>query len=342
MGLFANLVVVTIGVLTTVLMGFLMIPFLKKLKFGQTILDIGPRWHKDKQGTPTMGGFMFIIGTLVAVVVGYLLNRVNINKDLTTFTTQNKVILLLSVIMALGYAFIGFVDDYLKVVRKQNEGLNERQKLVLQFIVAIGYIVALYIAGQKSTIVWFPFIGQVDFGIFYYPLVVIGIVYMVNVVNLTDGVDGLCSSVTLMVALGFIVISHLLGYSMMELLAAALAGGCIGFLFWNAYPAKVFMGDTGSLFLGGVVVALAFGLGIPVILIFMGIVYIVEGLTVMIQTMYFKYTRKKTGEGKRLFKMTPIHHHFEMLGWKENKIVIVFSLIQLIACAIGVLAVVRI
>ena len=148
MGLFANLVVVTIGVLTTVLMGFLMIPFLKKLKFGQTILDIGPRWHKDKQGTPTMGGFMFIIGTLVAVVVGYLLNRVNINKDLTTFTTQNKVILLLSVIMALGYAFIGFIDDYLKVVRKQNEGLNERQKLVLQFIVAIGYIVALYIAGQ--------------------------------------------------------------------------------------------------------------------------------------------------------------------------------------------------
>jgi len=170
----------------------------------------------------------------------------------------------------------------------------------------------------------------------------VGIVYMVNVVNLTDGIDGLCSSVTFVTALGFLVMAATLRMEGMSVMAGALAGGCIGFLVWNFYPARVFMGDTGSLFLGGMVVALAFGLGIPVYLVFMGIIYILEGLSVVVQVGYFKFTRMTTGTARRLFKMSPIHHHFEMSGWSESKIVVIFSMAQLLCCIIGIIAVLRI
>lgn len=326
----------------TVMMGLWMIPLLRRIKYGQTILDIGPKWHKNKQGTPTMGGILFIVGIAAAVISGYVMLEAGTGGAMYSHALLDNMRILLGLVMAVAFGLVGFIDDYIKVVKKQNLGLSAQQKMVMQFMIGAVYLGGLYIAGDRSTIVFLPFMGQLDMGLFYYPLALVGIVYLVNVVNLTDGVDGLCASVTFVVALGFMTISAILRMEGMSVLSAALAGGCLGFLVWNFHPAKVFMGDTGSLFLGGMVVALAFGLGIPVILIFMGIVYILEGLSVMIQMMYFKLTRRRSGTGKRLFKMSPIHHHFEMSGWSETKVVVVFSTIQLLACAAAVLAVLRI
>jgi phospho-N-acetylmuramoyl-pentapeptide-transferase len=314
---------------------------MRRLKYGQTILDIGPNWHKNKQGIPTMGGIQFAAGITVAVLVGFFLIRER-DVAISFHSVLDDVRILLGLVMALAYGFIGFIDDYIKVIKKRNLGLSAPQKMVMQFGVGIIYLAGLWIAGDTTTIVFLPFLGQLDMGMIYYLLALLGIVYMVNVVNITDGIDGLCSSVTLVVALGMMTCAMILRIDGMRMMAAALAGGCVGFLIWNFHPAKIFMGDTGSMFLGGMVVALAFGIGIPVFLIFLGMIYIVEGLSVMIQTTYFKYTRKRTGEGKRLFKMSPIHHHYEMSGWSETKIVCVFSLVQAVFCVLAVLAVLRI
>ncbi len=328
----AVFIAAAVAAVSTALIGFKLIPFLKKIHFGQTILDIGPRWHKSKQGTPIMGGFMFIIGILLAVLIAY-----GVAALATPDVIQNKahnLKVFAGIVMALGFSFIGFLDDYIKAVKKRNLGLNEKQKLILQFVVAAVYMVLLYCAGDSSTIVVFPFLGQINLSFFYYPLAMIGIVFLVNAVNLTDGIDGLCSSVTFVVALGFLVISGMLSIAPMGILSAALAGGCLGFLFWNIHPAKVFMGDTGSMFLGGMVVALGFGVNFPLILIFAGILYIIEALSVVIQVTSFKLT------GKRIFKMSPIHHHFEMSGYGENKIVILFSAVALIGMLLSIAAVV--
>ena len=319
----------------TAFIGFALIPFLRKLKYGQTILDIGPKWHSAKQGTPTMGGIMFIIGITLGVGMGYAL----LFWQGVAITTIENMRVLLGMVMALAFGGIGFIDDYIKVVKRQNLGLTAGQKLILQFGIAILYLWGLRFAGDISTYVLIPFFGHLNLGLAYMPLAAVGIVYLVNVVNITDGIDGLCGSVTFISALGFLGIAAVLGRSGMSVMSAALAAGCLGFLLWNFYPAKVFMGDTGSLFLGGMVVALGFGLGIPVYLAFIGILYIVEGLSVVIQTIYFKYTRRKTGTGKRLFKMSPIHHHFEMSGWSEARIVVTFSLFQLLGCIAAITAI---
>jgi len=333
--------IVVAFVITTIL-GFWLVPFLRKIKYGQTILDIGPKWHKSKQGTPTMGGILFIIGICAGGALGYGMLVSGTGGALFSHRLVDHMRILLGLLMALGFGVIGFMDDYIKVVKKRNLGLTATQKMVMQFFVAILYLGGLYLSGDRSSIVLMPFLGQWNLGIFYWPLAVLGIVYLVNVVNITDGIDGLCTSVTFMVSLGFLVLSAVLRQDGIGMLAGALAGGCIGFLVWNFYPAKVFMGDTGSLFLGGMVVALAFGLGVPVYLIFMGLIYIVEGLSVVIQVIYFKFTRITTGAGKRLFKMSPIHHHFEMCGWSETKIVVTFSLVQLLGCVVAILAAMRI
>ncbi len=333
-------IVVSFGV--TALLGFWLIPFLRKVKYGQTILDIGPKWHKNKQGTPTMGGLLFILGITLGIATGYGILLAGGGGAMFSHTLLDNMRIVLGFLMALCYGMVGFVDDYIKVVKKRNLGLTAGQKLILQFFIAIMYMAGLYVAGDRSTIVLLPFIGQWNMGILYYPLAVLGIVYLVNVVNITDGIDGLCSSVTFVSALGFLGLAAILRMEGMSVMAGALAGGCIGFLMWNFYPAKVFMGDTGSLFLGGMLVALGFGLGIPVYLLFMGILYILEGLSVVIQTSYFKYSRRKTGTGKRLFKMSPIHHHFEMSGWSEMRIAVTFSLVQFLGCAAAVWAITRI
>ncbi len=299
--------------------GSKLIPFLVKVKCGQTIKEIGPSWHKSKQNTPTMGGVMFIAGTLAATLItcfcyimaadDFLLNHLRAAKVIGGF------------VMALLYGAIGFVDDFISIKKKRNLGLTAVQKLILQFATAFLYLIAMRIFGEDTKTI-IPFFGLVDLGIFYYLISAVFIVGIVNAVNLTDGIDGLNGSVTMFVAAFLMVMAGVSAFEGMNIFCAALAGGCLGFLIWNFNPAKIFMGDTGSLFLGGAVCAAAFALDVPILLIPLGLVYIVEMFSVIMQVTYFKLTH-----GKRIFKMTPIHHHFEMSGWNEVKIVIVFSIV---------------
>ncbi len=306
-----------ISFIVSSLIGSKLIPFLVKVKCGQTIKEIGPSWHKSKQNTPTMGGIMFIVGSLVAIAVtclcyimsaeDYMINKLKIAQVAAGFA------------MSLIYGAIGFIDDFISIKKKRNLGLTARQKLILQFTTAFAYLIVLRIFGDDtSTII--PFVGLVDLGFFYYIISAVVIVGIVNAVNLTDGIDGLNGSVTMFVASFFMVMAGVGSFVGMNIMCAAIAGGCLGFLIWNFNPAKIFMGDTGSLFLGGAVCAMAFGLDIPILLIPLGIIYLCEMFSVILQVTYFKLTH-----GKRIFKMTPIHHHFEMSGWNEIKIVIVFS-----------------
>ena len=331
MNFIALLVTVVSAFLITSVIGMWLIPFLRRLHFGQTILDIGPAWHKSKQGTPTMGGIMFIAGITVAILAGWLTLELS-EQGVADASAAGSFYLWGGLLMALAFGLIGFLDDYISVVKKQNLGLKAGQKSLAQLLVAVVYLAAQQIFAPTTSF-WLPFIGDLDIGIFYYPLMLFIIVGTVNAVNLTDGIDGLDASVTMVAAMGFMVIASIAGFSQMNLLAAALAGGCLGFLVWNFHPAKVFMGDTGSLFLGGMVVALAFGLRRPVLLVFIGIVYVVETLSDIIQIGSVKLT------GKRVFKMAPIHHHFEMSGWSEVKIVAVFSAVTAVGCLIAVLLV---
>ena len=307
----------------TAILGIWLIPYLRKLKYGQTILDIGPNWHKNKQGTPTMGGLMFIVGILCAVAATFSAVVIKYPELMTGYQKILNSRLFSGLLMALGFSLIGFADDFVKVAKKQNLGLTARQKLVMQFLVAGLYLWSLVAAGDASTTLIIPFFGQWNAGFSYYPLCAVGIVYIVNSVNLTDGLDGLAASVTFMASVGFLMVASVLGFFQISLLAAAVAGGCIGFLIYNFYPAKIFMGDTGSMFLGGCIVAMAFGVGLPLILAFTGIIYICESMSVVLQVISFKST------GKRIFKMSPIHHHFEMSGYSEVQIVVTFSFITL-------------
>ncbi|MCI6347413.1 MAG: phospho-N-acetylmuramoyl-pentapeptide-transferase [Negativibacillus massiliensis] len=327
-----------IGLLVTLVAAFLLssvigvwlIPFLHKLHYGQTILDIGPAWHKSKQGTPTMGGIMFIIGSILACAAGWCTIAFSA-QGLVDASSHGTFYLVGGFLMALGFGVIGFLDDYIKVVKKRNLGLKAWQKSAAQLLVAVIYLIAERIFAPNDLL-WIPFAGEFSIGWFYYPLMLFIIIGAVNAVNLTDGVDGLAASVTMVAAMGFMLIAAIQSFTQMDLMAAALAGGCLGFLVWNFHPAKVFMGDTGSMFLGGMVVALAFGLRKPVLLLFIGIVYVVETMSDIIQIGSVKLT------GKRVFKMAPIHHHFEMCGWSEVKIVVVFSAVTALGCLIAVLS----
>ncbi len=327
MARYAVLIAAGAALLVTALIGFLLVPLLHRLKFGQTINEIGPVWHKGKQGTPTMGGLLFIIGSTVGLAVAYpLLAGVSTDAD-----PMAGGVVLLGLFTALAFGFVGFVDDFLKVVRKQNLGLRAAGKLIMQVAIAASFLATLHLMGRLSTLVRLPFLGAVDFGLFFYPLSVVLIVGIVNAVNLTDGIDGLATMVTLWVMCGYFLLLTLFGRYQLSLWAAALAGSCAGFLLWNFYPAKVFMGDTGSMFLGGAVVAVGYCMGRPDVLLILALVYIMEAVSVMLQVSWFKFTKKKYGQGRRIFKMTPIHHHFEMSGWSEVKIDVVFSFLA-IAC----------
>ncbi len=323
--------VVAFGV--TVLLGFIMIPWLRKLKFGQTILEIGPKWHKSKQGTPTMGGLVFIAGVFISLVVVFLTDKFmggDIIAGDNPVRSAMYTKLFSGFVMALSLGLIGFVDDYIKVVKKRNLGLTIRQKTLMQLLVIIAYLGSLKLAG--CSFMYVPFYGSTgDLGVFFFLFGIVLIYGATNAVNFTDGIDGLCSSVTLTSATSLIVIAFMRNNLGAGVFAAALAGACAGFLVWNWNPAKVFMGDTGSMFLGGAVVALAYAVDCPLILLPVGIIYFIEGLSDVLQIGYFKATH-----GKRIFKMAPIHHHFEMSGWKEKKIVVVFSLVNIIGCAVGI------
>ncbi len=328
-----ELVGAVVALVLSAVIGRFLIPILHKLKYGQTILDIGPSWHKKKQGTPTMGGIMFIIGIVVATVIAIPCLSIFGDVYEPTGYSYNKEVLMVfvSLGMAVLYGAVGFLDDYIKVVKKRNLGLTAKQKLVFQFAIAIAFVVINAFFGYGDT-TYIPFAGTVhmgNFAIIYHIISVIVIVGVVNAVNLADGIDGLVGSETFFVAIFYMIISSIMTSPATGVLSAAVAGGCLGFLLWNFNPAKVFMGDTGSLFLGGIVCALAYSMNMPVILIPMALTYLLEMLSVILQVTYFKITH-----GKRLFKMSPIHHHFEKCGWSETKIVVVFSAFTIVVCGI--------
>lgn len=336
---FTNVLMACAAFALTWLAGIWFIPFLHKLKYGQTILDIGPKWHKEKkQGTPTMGGIMFIIAVFVSFLCGMILFGAFGGADMNGTDRPELIRSAAGLVMAVLFGFMGFLDDFIKVKKHHNEGLTVMQKIVIQVLIIAAYFATLYVSGCSRTVVTFPWGWQLDMGLLYYPIMGVIILYLVNAVNLTDGIDGLCSSVTVVYMAAFAVISGMLGMFGETLLALCTAGACIGFLMWNFPPAKVFMGDTGSMFLGGVVCAVGVGCGCEVLMIIAALVYILEALSVVIQVTVFKITKKihHTKEGRRLFKMTPIHHHFELSGWSEVKIDAVFSALALI---LGVAAV---
>ena len=305
------------AVLTGVI-GYFLLPILRALKAGQSIRAEGPIWHNYKAGTPMMGGLMFIFAAVIALLVNLF------------FMEDYTVLFVL--VLSLCFGFVGFLDDFAKLKKKQNEGLTSIQKAMLQMAVSALFLYVMYATGAMSSALYIPFFGvSIELHpilyIFFAMFVLVG---GVNAVNLTDGVDGLCASVTFPVMVFFTAASVAAGKYDLALLPASLAGGLIAYLFYNWHPAKVFMGDTGSLFLGGVVCAMSFALDMPLILILVGMIYICETLSVILQVGYFKLTH-----GKRLFKMSPIHHHFEMCGWKEVKICLVFTGVTTIMCLLA-------
>ena len=326
--------------LTTILSHFI-IPILVAKKAGQPIRKEGPKSHYSKAGTPTMGGIAFIFAILFMALVGVIFYAIR--------GEQNRLIPLgLTLALAVFNGMIGFFDDYRKLLKKQNEGLKAWQKFALQVVAAIAYVVLLVNFGGLDTSLHIPFIDKtVELGLVYYVLAVILIVGVVNSVNLTDGLDGLASSVTLTVAIFFAVVLFTVktpilvenegARASLSFVSSALIGAMIGFLIYNHHPAKVFMGDTGSLFLGGMVVGAAFIIDEPLIIVIAGGIYIIEAISVMLQVSIFKITKKITGkkEGYRLFKCTPIHHHFEAYKWSEVTIDTVFSLVTVLLCVVA-------
>ena len=299
-------------------LGHFLLPVLHALKAGASIREIGPTWHNNKTGTPIMGGLMFIFASILCLV-----------GNLPSMTDYSVLFVL---VLALCFGFIGFLDDFTKVRHHRNLGLTSMQKAMLQMAVSAVFLYAMYKAGAMDTHLYIPFWNKTFYlhpivYIFFAMFVMVG---CVNSVNLTDGVDGLSSSVTLPVMVFFTAASIALGKYDLALLPASLVGGQIAYLTYNWHPAKVFMGDTGSLFLGGVVCAMAFALEMPLILILVGFVYICETMSDILQITYFKLTH-----GKRLFKMAPIHHHFEMCGWKEEKIVLSFAGVSAVMCVLA-------
>lgn len=304
------------------LLGHFLLPVLRALKAGQSVRSIGPTWHNNKAGTPLMMGLMFIGGTLILL----LLNLPG-TVEYSAFYVY---------VLAFCFGAIGFLDDYCKVKKKRDMGLTAIQKSLLQAAVSAVFLYTLYMEGILTCDLYIPFFNVT----FYIPPAVyllfsmFIIVGTVNAVNLTDGIDGLSASVTIPVMIFFTAASLALGRNELAVLPEAMIGGLLAFLHLNWHPAKAFMGDTGSLFMGGVVCGLAFALDMPLVLIFAGFVYLVETLSVILQVTYFKATH-----GKRLFKMSPIHHHFEMSGWKEEKIVLSFAAVSAVMCVVAWLSI---
>jgi len=320
-----TLLAVAISFVLTLLIGKFLIPELRKLKAGQEIRADGPTWHMSKAGTPTMGGIMFIIGTGVAVFTagwGQMLSGDFVHLYVYLF--------------ALCFGLIGFVDDYRKVRQHQNEGLTARQKFILQLAAAVVFLVLMRYEGLLTNHLYIPFVNttvQVNW-ILYLIFAAFVIVGCVNAVNLTDGIDGLACSVTFVVAAFFVSVAALWKYTTLGVFSSALLGGLAAFFVYNHHPAKTFMGDTGSLFLGGAVAALGFAFDMPLILIPVGIIYIAETMSDIIQVTYFKATH-----GKRFFKMAPLHHHLELSGWSEAKLVAVFSTVTFLFCVLAYIGV---
>ena len=307
-----------IAFLIVVILGPIFIPMLTKFKFGQTVRDDGPQTHLQKNGTPTMGGVIMIIAILITG-----LTRAKIDKDL-----------LVGLICITGFGFVGFLDDFIKIKMKRSLGLKAYQKIILQFALALFVAYYQYSASPSATQIMVPFTDYViNLGPLYVPIMMFIIIGTVNAVNLTDGLDGLASGVTLIVSAFFMMLATSIGNSDVAILAAATGGACLGFLGFNSYPAKVFMGDTGSMALGGAVVAFAVLTNSVLLIPIVGGIYFAEAISVIIQVASFKLT------GKRVFKMAPIHHHFEQCGWPETRVVFIFWITTMILSWIGIIAV---
>lgn len=289
--------------------GPICIPFLRRLKFGQTVRDDGPKTHLKKMGTPTIGGLIFLIPlTLVAL-----------------YYSQKYPAVIPILLATLGFAAVGFVDDFIKVVKKRKDGLYAGQKTFMQLIVCISFAFYVIRFTEAGSSILLPFTNYVIQPWLYFLFIVVFMYFFSNAVNITDGLDGLCAGVTLVVAIFFTIVSLTNAeWGYIKIFSAAIAGGCLGFLAFNIYPAKVFMGDTGSLALGGALTAIVIMMRMPLILFVVGGIYLLEAISVILQVGYFKLTHK------RIFKMAPIHHHFELTGWKETKVVAIFIIITVI------------
>ena len=313
-----------ISFIVSIIMGFIIIPILKKRKVGQIERDDGPQSHLKKQGTPTMGGIIIII-TMVLVVIGtYIYLLVNGETDLA-----NKLLPIL--LLTIGFGLIGFIDDFKKLVLKNTEGLKPSYKMIGLLIISVAYVIYLVYGIKIETQTYIPIIKTyIDMPVFVYiPFAIIVILGATNAVNLTDGIDGLSSSICAIIITCLAIIGISLQLYEVSIFASIVIGAVLGFLIFNIHPAKVFMGDTGSLMLGGVISGLALYLEMPLLLLVIALIPVLETISVMIQVVYFKKT------GKRFFKMAPLHHHFELSGWKENKVVVVFSVATLLLCIIG-------
>ncbi len=298
-------------------MGPFLIPALQKLHFGQSIRDCGPDSHQKKSGTPTMGGVMIILAVLIS----------------TMFWSPLSGEVLIALWLLFGHGVIGFIDDFIKVVLKRNLGLTSLQKIVMQTTLAVVYMFYVGHIGMLDTTLWIPLVNTtIDLGSLYYVLVFLLLVGTTNAVNLTDGLDGLVSWVTVPASLAFAFIAYELGAISLVPFALAITGACLGFLIFNRYPAKVFMGDTGSLALGGGMAALALLTKTELLLVIIGGMYVLEALSVIIQVIYFKFTH-----GQRIFRMSPLHHHYELGGWRETKVVRVFATVSLVFSLLGVI-----
>lgn len=320
---YSILLPILIAFVISAVLGPIVIPWLHRLKFGQFIREEGPKAHQKKSGTPTMGGIIFLLAAMIA----------------SLFFVKDYPKIIPVMFTTLGFGIIGFLDDYIKVVKKRNLGLTEIQKLVLQFIVTAVFAFYLIKYSGVGTKMLVPFTGGLENGYYldlpmwlFIPGLFIIMLGTVNGTNLTDGLDGLLSNVTVLVAAFFMVVAVAVG-SGLHPVAGAVMGALLGFLLFNAHPAKVFMGDTGSLALGGFVASMAYMMNMPIFIAIVGLIYLVEILSDILQVTYFKATH-----GKRIFKMAPIHHHFELCGWAETKVVAVFTIVTAVLCLIGFLA----
>lgn len=317
--------VVTVAILLlTVLAERILIPILRSRKMGQRILDIGPRWHKSKEGTPTMGGIGFILPSLLVMAGFFILQGVK-------GSAATYIPLALTVAYAVANGAVGYVDDYCKLIKKQNEGLTPWQKLILQAVLALAYLIIMRYTGNLQTAIPLPFTDatlELSWG--FYPLAMLVLLGVVNGGNITDGIDGLASSITLVMGIFLAILSFVRLHEQLSMVSAILIGASLGFLVYNYNPARVFMGDTGSLFFGALAIGCAFMVGDPILGLIITAVFILEMLSSFLQVAYFRLTK-----GKRLFKMAPIHHHFEKCGWSERTIVAVFSAVELLFCLVA-------
>lgn len=323
-GILAAAVVLTSFVLTAIF-GHIILPILRARKVGQIIREEGPSWHMGKTGTPTMGGICFILAFLLTVAA------VVIYQSITSGGKYDLIAVALIVCYGVGNAMIGFVDDYAKLLKKQNEGLTPKQKMVLQVAVAAGFIALMAITGHLTTALRIPFTSwEWELGWFAYVVYLLVLVGFVNSTNITDGLDGLASSVSAVCALFITLVGIKTASPELASVSAALLGGVLGFLLYNHYPAKMFMGDTGSLFLGGVIMGCALLAGELLLFVLAGLVFVIEMLSSLLQVVYFKLTH-----GKRLFKMAPLHHHFEKCHWSEVAIVCLFAGVTVLLCILA-------